>query len=641
MEFPVSVVGGQNLRRDQEIKRHFPVDGGLPQWPVHLPIVKFANWSRVSPFANTRGKDKRPTREAQAKPEPNEVNSEEVKRWFSIVDTAALSRKSALFPVKKLKVLSLSSNLNRTLYGFIVFEVAWSDVRGINYCNELQTDTSFALEAKFMRRWEFDSMSQAARCIRSWFSGTHAERSTMAEYLDPTIGEEFYDAQVNFSRSSVVDNNDATADSFSNGAKYICSSKSCIVLPETIKVSAISSRPSTANGPCKRRKTINDRLEIFHDDCCCEQTPYSSTFEDDKVEATKYKDILILFRFNDRDLPFKLKDIIMSDLRLLTLLECGLPSWVIFLQSYPGLCHIYRPWMCPLARFLYVLISVITVLIGFYDLYKNVPLIKSTASHVFGPFFDWIETWEMISRIRYLGTMLFLHNFEKAFKWFLSMTRMVQSFLSILTQPFTGPFSEFLEFFLPFWNLCDQAADSLFSIIWLVLESLLNLVGNIFEVLLFPVWCILSVCGTIGTCFLYPIFWSLCGIIYAPIRLVMACYSLSAGVCSFMHEVIVDLGMFSSSILRLTSEVESTVTVTSAEVSAWRSLWNDLFSQIFRALRSILNGLVAFLMACNRHRLSIYNHTKEFIQKLSQSSERGQLTVYSGHVSTTQMLEDK
>ncbi|CAH9118389.1 unnamed protein product [Cuscuta epithymum] len=156
----------------------------------------------------------------------------------------------------------------------------------------------------------------------------------------------------------------------------------------------------------------------------------------------------------------------MSDLRLLTLLECGLPSWVIFLQSYPGLCHIYRPWMCPLARFLYVLISVITVLIGFYDLYKNVPLIKSAASHVFGPFFDWIETWEMISRIRYLGTMLFLHNFEKAFKWFLSMTRTVQSFLSILTQPFTGPFSEFLEFFLPFWNLCDQAADSLFSMIW-------------------------------------------------------------------------------------------------------------------------------------------------------------------------------
>ncbi|CAH9118390.1 unnamed protein product [Cuscuta epithymum] len=144
--------------------------------------------SRVSPFANTRGKDKRPTRGAQTKPKPNEVNSEEVKRWFSVVDAATLSRKSALLPVKKLKVLSISSNLNRTLYGFIVFEVAWSDVRGINYCNELQTDASFALEAKFMRRWEFDSMTQAARCIRSWFSGTHAERSTMTEYLDPTIG---------------------------------------------------------------------------------------------------------------------------------------------------------------------------------------------------------------------------------------------------------------------------------------------------------------------------------------------------------------------------------------------------------------------------------------------------------------------
>lgn len=40
-----------------------------------------------------------------------------------------------------------------------------------------------------MRRWEFDSMAQAAICINSWFSGTHDERSTLIEYLDPTIGK--------------------------------------------------------------------------------------------------------------------------------------------------------------------------------------------------------------------------------------------------------------------------------------------------------------------------------------------------------------------------------------------------------------------------------------------------------------------
>lgn len=93
----------------------------------------------MSPFANTRGlKDKREAEDMQTKPETNASNSEEVKRWFSLVDAAALSSTSALLPVKKFRISFLNSNLNRTLYGFIVFEVAWSHVRGINYFNELQ-----------------------------------------------------------------------------------------------------------------------------------------------------------------------------------------------------------------------------------------------------------------------------------------------------------------------------------------------------------------------------------------------------------------------------------------------------------------------------------------------------------------------
>ncbi|KAL4573371.1 hypothetical protein LXL04_020174 [Taraxacum kok-saghyz] len=68
--------------------------------------------------------------------------------------------KRALLPIKKLRSsLLANSKLHRTLYGFIVFQVMWKDVRGINYLNELQTDTSLAIEAKYMKRWEFDSIS--------------------------------------------------------------------------------------------------------------------------------------------------------------------------------------------------------------------------------------------------------------------------------------------------------------------------------------------------------------------------------------------------------------------------------------------------------------------------------------------------
>lgn len=74
--------------------------------------------------------------------------------------------------------------------------------------------------------------------------------------------------------------------------------------------------------------------------------------------------------------------------------------------------------MPPLFRIFYTLISLITVIIGFYDLYKNVyvPLLKATASRLCGPLFKWIEAWDRISRIRYLGTMAFLRNLEKGFQ---------------------------------------------------------------------------------------------------------------------------------------------------------------------------------------------------------------------------------
>jgi len=41
--------------------------------------------------------------------------------------------------VNKLKdARILNRELHQTLYGFIIFEVDWADVRGINYLNELQ-----------------------------------------------------------------------------------------------------------------------------------------------------------------------------------------------------------------------------------------------------------------------------------------------------------------------------------------------------------------------------------------------------------------------------------------------------------------------------------------------------------------------
>lgn len=176
----------------------------------------------MSPFANTRGRKNKQgaenMQEMQTNSESSTSESGKVKRWFSLVDAATLSRKMALLTVEKLRNSLLSnSKLHRTLFGFIVFEVSWNDVWGLNYLNELQvlsssfflhipsyvnmksyikppnflwlqTYTSLAIEAKYMRRWKFYSVSQAARCIHSWFPETDTEQSILREYLNSTIG---------------------------------------------------------------------------------------------------------------------------------------------------------------------------------------------------------------------------------------------------------------------------------------------------------------------------------------------------------------------------------------------------------------------------------------------------------------------
>nr|GEX81281.1 hypothetical protein CTI12_AA096900 [Tanacetum cinerariifolium] len=549
--------------------------------------------SRMSPFAITRAqkgrKDDSQSSDLNYCPE-TPTPFENLRKWFSVIDAATLSRKRALLPVEKLRSsLLANSKVHRTLYGFIVFEVAWKDVRGINYLNELQTDTSLAIEAKYMRRWEFDSIAEAAKGIAAWFPGTLRERFLLEEQLDSMLGDVFHDAP------------------------------NCHATDNDKKVSNV------LYSHCIGEKTeiSEDEMSII-DSCHGDDDFYSDQSQSKNVasdceeagEATEYSDVLLLFRFNDHDLPFKLQEIIMSDLRLLTLLETGLPSWVIFCQSYPVFCHIYRPWMCPLARVLYVAVSIVTVVIGFYDLYKNIPLLKATAARLCGPLFGWIETWEMVSRIKYLGTMLFLHNFKKAVEWFLMMTQTVRSFVSVLTQPLGRPLMVVLDVLLPVWNTYLQ-----FS--WILAATFWNLVENLIEIILFPVYLISSIVWMIATAIFYPVFWLLWVLLYFPIGLILGVSNFVGFMFNHMHEFVGGIWLFVSGLFKLASNAETAAS--NYEVSMWRTLWNDLFSQIFCAVRSILNGFVAFFTACNRHRLSIYNHVQELVRRLNWPTRRSRL----------------
>jgi hypothetical protein len=546
------------------------------------------------------------------------------------------------------------------------------------------------VESKIMKRWEFDSVNQASTLITSWFSGNPSECQLLQDYLNSIssngkitdsnpfpflfitgstehlyaccTGDIFYDAQNDF-LTPEWDSENLPSDSDDSSHVQIIRESSGFT------DSSYTAPPSS--GPYKRRKitksddgsssTEESYTEIVasptHLSSSCSSCDSDNENVKPLLEPSTYKDVLICFRFDDHDLPFRLKEVILSDVRLLTLLEYGLPSWVIFLQSYPVFCKIYRPWMCPLARALYVLMSLITVLIGFYDLYKNVPMLKATASRLFGPFFDWIETWEMISRLKYLGTMLFLHNFQQAFTWSLKIVGAAKSVLSVLTKPIAGPIVEVLELTMPMWNLCAETAGHLSSVVMVALETSWSVVIGTVEMIIWPFWFVFSTMISVGMvaitsyiiyfvffpCFnsyamlilflspvnsiLYPIIWLLGEILAAPFRLVI-------GLSSFAVDLFVDIvSVLRESWSTLTAlyqvgSVPSSPLLTS-DNSIWGSLWKDLlyqvsevrwhcrsihrtidetyfeffFFQIFRALRSILYGFIAFFSTCNRHRL--------------------------------------
>lgn len=323
---------------------------------------------------------------------------------------------------------------------------------------------------KSLIKWEFDSVNQALSCVTSWFSSTQSETQTL--------------------RTNLIHLQEQ------------------VLSPSTQKI-------TPPNCPLLNDASQDDELlsedeffdanEMYFDE---NDTIYMDhqQEEEQNVEADNhnigpkgYKDNLLLFRFNDKDLPSELTQIITPNLKLLTLLESNLPSWVIFLQSYPLFSALYRPWMKPLYRTLYILVSLVTVIIGFYDLYKNVPLLKATVSHLCGPLFNWIESWDMISRIKCLGTMLFLQNLGKAVKLFLSMTRAIKLLVSLITKPLMYPVKKKVNCLMPLWSLFTVAGKEFHNIRSAMLEFFCGVVSILFEVFILPLKVLCSHLLNLGT----------------------------------------------------------------------------------------------------------------------------------------------
>ncbi|XP_020247674.1 uncharacterized protein LOC109825267 isoform X2 [Asparagus officinalis] len=522
----------------------------------------------MSPFTNTRALNRSSNKNGMNDgQEEYHAKAKKINWWFPVIYSTKWQPKCLM-------------DLSKALHGFLVFEVAWKDVHGINYLNELQTDTSLALDVKSMRKWEFYSPEQASKCLSSWFSCNKSEIQSLRKSLRLL-------SDLNLHQ------------------------------PSAHSSSVLFQRPSPSDDDFldvqESFTETGDKGEIQHEKIC-------SCDEGSVIAPSQYSNTLILFRFSDCILPLKFKEIIMSDMRLLILLETGLPSWVIFFESYPFFCHFYRTWMRHLARTLYILISLVTVIFGFYDLYKNVPLLKATVARLSGPLFNWIEGWDMVTRLRYLGTMLFLQNIEKALKWFLMMSRSIATLLSAIIRPFSGPLGELMEFISPLWSACVEVAEMFFSTIWFILASMCNVLLDIAEFVLWPFeFCCSYLWSTVTL--LYPLVSIIWDFILVPIRCVLTLADYMAVLLCNIFELFKDVWESIRGIFQTTG-IFKTAALSGAkkgayDISIWQGLWRDLFSQVFRGARSVINGMATFFLACNRHRLSTYNHVQAFFQRVA------------------------
>ncbi|XP_072999653.1 uncharacterized protein [Typha latifolia] len=554
---------------------------------------------RMSPFMNSLTLHKGSNTDNKDKVNDDDESSDESfkksHRW--LIKSAKLQTKRLLSTM----------DLSEALHGFLVFEVAWKNVHGINYLNELQTDTSLAIEVRCMKKWEFYSPDQASNCISLWFVGHLSETQSLKSYLrklsdlDNLLDVQLFSKEMSTQKASPLE---------------------LVSEEEFLEIQEPPTEPDNvvnALQSCGMKNNQNKSINEFgHDHLGMlglheEKKSLNKEIDESFVSPTQYSYTMILFKFRDNLLPSKLRQEIMSDIRLLTLLESGLPSWVIFFQSYPLFCHFYRPWMCHFARTLYILISLVTALIGFYDLYKNIPLLKATAARLCGPFFGWIEAWDMVTRIQYLGTMLFLRNLRKTVKLLILVARATMAILIAVSEPLAGPYFEVVEFIFPLWSACVKISELLSSIAWSVIESMCNLFIDLAEIFLTPFELLHDCFRTIATsiCPLVHSVWEICLVLF-QYGLTFASYMRS--LLSQTYNLLKDIWETIISIFQLT--YLSDTKQSPYDMSDLQDLWNNLFSQVFRAIRSILNGLLAFFMACNRHRLSIHNHMKAVMQHL-------------------------
>ena len=119
-----------------------------------------------------------------------------------------------------------------------------------------------------------------------------------------------------------------------------------------------------------------------------------------------FRDRTVQAHFADPHLPDALRARVRARPALLRLCETGLPPWAIFLAGYG---FFYRPYLRAVARYLFLLVSSLSMLAGFYDLYKHIPGADVVLAGMWSPFTQFLENHAR-ARLSILASYLFTQS---------------------------------------------------------------------------------------------------------------------------------------------------------------------------------------------------------------------------------------
>lgn len=316
------------------------------------------------------------------------------------------------------------------------------------------------------------------------------------------------------------------------------------------------------------------------------------------VRVQVYYSKTIAATFDSPFLPIGLKKVVQNDARLLRFCESGIPAWAIFLPLY-GLY--YRPWMRTTAKILFMAVSTVSMVLGFYDLYKNIPGLRNALSMYIKPLTDWLE---LHASLRLSMLLTYLAAKSHLFQWFFlklsAVTRVLHPLGRYIAAPFQGVGRVVLRVLQEGIMIFTFWLQHFGSLLGTVLSPLFNLVYVVTTLTLTVFAAVISPFVRVGQALVaVPLFWL--GDLWTMVAHVLQI------ILANLQGVFLTTARTSRSLLSVVHTFKRPVAATSAVMPS-STHWNLLKEpslKVMRAFRSILNFLVHIAMVLNKHRLTL------------------------------------